>query len=376
MRFGLSFASHPDCVDLAVRAESAGYDTVWLYDSPALGSDPYVTLVLAANATSTIDLGIGVAVPMLRLPHVLATTVGTLNHYAAGRLRIGLGTGFTGALSIGARPANWSLMAETTQLVRAWLRDEEATMTVDGIPRTVRHLHPGRGHLNTTDEVPLYVSATGPRGQKVAGSLGDGLWTISVDRRPDGAWLKTETAVPREIAHARGQGQYPVILLTAAAIRGGGEAPDSDRLRSFLGPWVTTYLHSVFPIRADLATATTGSTGVSSLSGPTGEDSLLSEARRAYAEKVIRSLPPDAPWLAQHTGHSIFVRPEEQEFVTADLIEHLSLVGTVDELVREIKDLEDAGLTELVWQVVPGHEDEIERFASEIIHHPDLRPAS
>ena len=367
LRFGISFASHPDCVDLVRQAEAVGYDAAWYYDSPALGSDPFVILALTAQATSTIDLGLGVAVPALRLPHVLATAVGTLNVYAPGRLRLGLGTGFTGALSIGARPTPWSLMAETSRLVRNWLNDENAEMTVDGITRQVRHLHPNRGHLNTSSPVPLYISATGPRGQRVATDVGDGLWTISVDRRPTPEWLASDVTPAVERAHAAGHTDFPVALLTAAAVQQEGEPLDSDRLRSFIGPWITTYLHSAFPIFANHPFDPDSATGTSALSGPAEGDDLLAKARQEYFESVIHHLPDDAPWLSQHTGHSIFVRPEEQEFITAELIEHLALVGPAERLLTEIAALEAGGLTELVWQVIPGHEDEIETFARQVI---------
>lgn len=368
MRFGVSFASHPDCLELVPRIERAGYDSVWFYDSPALGSDPFVVLALVAQRSTAIDLGIGVAVPSLRMPHVLATAIGTLAVFAPGRLRLGLGTGFTAALSIGARPATWETMVEHVNVVRGWLRDETVRLTVNGIQRPARHLHAGRGHLNTGDPVPLLVGATGPRGLQIAGDIGDGLWTISVDRRPDPGQLATDIGVARTRAVARGATDFPAVLLTAVAVQQPGESADSARLRSFLGPWVTTYLHSVFPIFAGSAfDGRSAAAAASRLSGPSKASPVVRDAERRYLETVIRKLPPDAPWLTQHTGHSVFVREEEQPFITAEVIEALALVGSPDALMREIAALEVAGVTELVWQVVPGHEDEIELFATKVI---------
>ena len=254
-------------------------------------------LALTAQVTSTIGLGIGVAVPKLRQAHVLATAVGTLNVYAPGRLRLGLGTGFTGALSIGARPTTWAQMIEHTQVVRGWLHGDEVTMTVDGVSRSIRHLHSNLHHLNTDDEVPIYISATGPRGLRVAGEIADGLWTISVDQRPTPEWLTTQAGLATTLAHEHGRANFPITLLTAAAVQGDGEPLDSDRLRSFLGPWVTTYLHSVFPIQAgrpvDEATLRAGQ---SSLNGPAQTDHLLTELQSAI------SMPSSASFQPRHHG--------------------------------------------------------------------------
>ena len=250
MRFGISFASSLLAVELLPQAEELGYDVAWFYDTPAVNSDPFVVMALATQVTKSMDLGLGVAIPHLRMPHVLGTAIGTLNVLAPGRILLGFGTGFTGALSIGARPTSWEMLADHLRVVRGWMAGDEVQMTVAGVQRPVRHMHPDRGYINTVNEVPIYVSAVGPKGLAIAGELADGLFTLSVDRRPNPDLLAESIAQARSGAQARGV-SMPAVLLTGVAVQGIDEPVDSERLRSFLGPWVTTYFHSMHAFIAE-----------------------------------------------------------------------------------------------------------------------------
>ncbi len=60
MDIGICVASHVGDIDYIVRAEALGYTHAWLADSQMLWSDCYATLALAADRTSTINLGTGV----------------------------------------------------------------------------------------------------------------------------------------------------------------------------------------------------------------------------------------------------------------------------------------------------------------------------
>ena len=79
---------HPDdrSPELAVLAESLGYRRVWVYDSPALGADVWVTLARIAERTSRIGLGPGVLVPSLRHVMVTAAALATVEAIAPGRV--------------------------------------------------------------------------------------------------------------------------------------------------------------------------------------------------------------------------------------------------------------------------------------------------
>src|ERR1700679_4191541 len=70
----LSFACPPGVrsVENSKIAEKLGYERAWLFDSPALYTDIWISLARIADATERIGLGTGVAVPSMRhpwLPH-------------------------------------------------------------------------------------------------------------------------------------------------------------------------------------------------------------------------------------------------------------------------------------------------------------------
>src|SRR5688500_3362526 len=79
MELGICVASKIDDVDYIVRAEQLGYTSAWVADSQMLWSDPYAVLALAADRTSTIRLGIGVAVAPIRPAPVTAAAIATIS---------------------------------------------------------------------------------------------------------------------------------------------------------------------------------------------------------------------------------------------------------------------------------------------------------
>ena len=87
--------------ELAARAESRGWDGVFLwdhiaYDAPvAVGAiaDPWITLAAVATATSRVRLGAMVTPLPRRRPHGLARETVTLDRLSGGRLIFGAGLG-------------------------------------------------------------------------------------------------------------------------------------------------------------------------------------------------------------------------------------------------------------------------------------------
>jgi probable F420-dependent oxidoreductase len=81
--------------DLAKAAEGAkgqeakGFDGLWAAET---NHDPFLALTLAAEHTSRIELGTGIAVAFARSPMALAQTAYNLNAFAEGRLLLGLGS--------------------------------------------------------------------------------------------------------------------------------------------------------------------------------------------------------------------------------------------------------------------------------------------
>ena len=69
--------------------EEAGYDGCWTGE---INHDPFLPLLLAAEHTSTIEVGTSIAVAFARNPMTIASTAWDLQAYSRGRFLLGLGT--------------------------------------------------------------------------------------------------------------------------------------------------------------------------------------------------------------------------------------------------------------------------------------------
>ena len=113
MRFGIHLpqygrvASAAAVSEAAQHAEALGFADVWVsdhvvhpaaqtYPSPYL-VDPFVTLTWAAASTSTIGLGTSVTVAPQYHPLWLANTTASIDAMSGGRLKLGVGVGWSEA---------------------------------------------------------------------------------------------------------------------------------------------------------------------------------------------------------------------------------------------------------------------------------------
>ncbi len=91
--------------------------------------DPYLSLMTAANATSTLRLGTGIALLMERDIFSQAKTIATLDRLSNGRLMIGTGVGWNREEfeNISPHPFNkrYAVLRETVEATRAiWTQDD------------------------------------------------------------------------------------------------------------------------------------------------------------------------------------------------------------------------------------------------------------
>jgi 5,10-methylenetetrahydromethanopterin reductase len=91
------------CLEGRGRAEALGFSHGWFYDTQMLCADAFVAMALAAVNTSRIRLGTGVLIPSNRIAPVTANALASLSKLAPVRIDLGLGTGFTGRNTMGAR---------------------------------------------------------------------------------------------------------------------------------------------------------------------------------------------------------------------------------------------------------------------------------
>ncbi|WIM97415.1 LLM class flavin-dependent oxidoreductase [Actinoplanes oblitus] len=97
-------------LDLARRAEAAGFHTLYCADHPGSCASPFVSLAAAAAVTSTLRLGSYVVNAGIREPLLLASDVATLDLVSGGRAVLGIGAGHT--------PAEWAAVGRERPDVR------------------------------------------------------------------------------------------------------------------------------------------------------------------------------------------------------------------------------------------------------------------
>ena len=81
-------------------------------------------------------------------------------------------------------------------------------------------------------------------------------------------------------------------------------------------------------------------------------------AYKEYADRRFANHP--AYYLKLHDGHGLYVQPEEERFVTAELIRHTTMTGTPKDLLARLHALEAEGVRQVAF--IPNL-DALERFA-------------
>lgn len=157
----------PDLLDMIRHIEEAGFDGAGILDSQMICRDTFVTLGLAASATSTLRLFPAVTNPFGRIPSVMAGAAQTVAEMAPGRTKVIIGTGYTSASTIGRRPATLRQMRQCITEVRTLLAGD--TVEYNGMSNRLDFA--GR---NGEESVPVLMAASGPRSLQLAGEVADG----------------------------------------------------------------------------------------------------------------------------------------------------------------------------------------------------------
>lgn len=291
----------PDCVAHARLAEELGYRRVWLYDSPALYPDVWVSLARIAEATDRIGFGPAVLVPSLRHVLVTANAIATVDGLAPGRLEVAIGTGFTARLALGQPALPWAEVERYVRQLRGLLAGE--TVTVDG---SLVRLMPPDGYLDLPVTVPMLIAANGPKGLAVARELGDGVMTV-------GATF----------------GDFDrCTVLTFGTVLDAGEDAGSERAISAAGPMAAVVYHGIYEANpAD----------VEGLPG--------GQAWRA----VIDAIPERSRHLALHEDHFVAVTERDRSVLTGEVLSMFTWTGESAELAARLEALEAGGATEVLF---------------------------
>jgi 5,10-methylenetetrahydromethanopterin reductase len=319
MGLGLScaFATSLSTPSHVALAERLGYQRAWLYDSPALYPDVWMTLAECAAATDRIGLGPGVLIPSLRHPLVTASAIAHLENRAPGRVMVGVGSGFTGRVAMGKRPTAWAKVAEYVTVVGELL----AGRTTEWDGAAIRMLHADGFAPARPIAVPFVLGVSGPLGQETARQLGVGVLNKSA-------------------LHG-----FPYCGVVAfGTVVGDSENPLDDRVMAAAGHAVAVGLH-----------------GAAERIAPNEMSADVARWLDAYAD-----VPAGERHLAMHDLHLVGVTDRDRPHITADSMRKFA--RTRDEWLAQFAHMAAAGAHEVVYQPAgPDIPGELERFA-ELVH--------
>jgi 5,10-methylenetetrahydromethanopterin reductase len=330
LKISAQFATSLHSPEHIATAERLGYERAWLFDIPHEGPDVWMMLALAAQRTTTIGLGPGVLVPDLRHVMVNASATASLTALAPGRVAVAFGTGFAGARALGEAPTSWSHLRDYVIAFRGLLNGE----TVDWRDTRIRMMHPSGHAPERPIDVPILISALGPKGLAVATELADGLFTVNGQTRFASRFDWAALGV------------HGTVLAD-------GEPLDSVRVRETAGPGNALAYHAAYEFGGDVTAL------------PGGDVWLDTVNQAPFAERH----------LAVHDQHLVGLNHADTAAWAAGswkAITQTTLTGTAHEVGRRVEEIAAQGVTEIIYQPTgPNIPGELAAFYSAVRGAPN-----
>jgi 5,10-methylenetetrahydromethanopterin reductase len=313
-RFGGTPQPAAEIGRLAKRFEELGWDGLVLGEDHGVLPDPYVTLALAAAATTRLKLGTGVAVP-IRHPFLAANAIATLHAASRGRTLFSFGRGDGGLASVGRPPISVSDFEEYVERIQCYLRCEDVPAG-DG-SSTLSKLFEYDPSLSGP-KPPIDVSATGPKVIDLAARRADSI-TFAVGA--DAARLRERIARAKAARTTAGLDPETFTVgcyVPAAVATHGDRASARDVIR---GAVLRHARFSAF------------------------EGKLLDDVGATDQAAVLRAM--DA--TRDHAKR----RPKSADFAVAsvlddEFVDRFAIVGTPDECAERFKEIIATGVDRIV----------------------------
>ncbi len=325
MQFG--FTLKPDhslerTIDLTRRAEAAGFEYGWLFDSHVLWREPYVLLTLMAQATNRMRLGTCVTNPATREPSVTASALAVLDELSGGRMDLGIGRGDSARRVLGKPPTTMVTLEEAIVAIKGLV--EGRSVTYEGTELRL----PWTGNWT----LPVWVAGYGPMALAMTGRIADGVILQLAD--PDlVAWFVGQIRAA-EVAAGRPAGS---VLVQAAAPAHVGELEDCRERTRWFPALVSNHvvdLVNKYP-REELPESLTGY-----VRDRTGYDYL----------------------------HHAEVGSSNAGFVGDEVTDRFCVIGSVDHHLAKLRRLAEVGVDQFNVYLMNGDEEEmLEIYGRDII---------
>lgn len=306
----------------ARRAEELNYDGIFVGESHLSSIDSFQTLASCAMITQRVLLGIAVTNLIFRHPTVIAGAAASLNEISQGRAIMGLGTGDGPVYTQGLKALPMKQFEEGIRLIRKLVRGEKANFSTGAI---------GLG-FTLHQPAPIYVSAEGPKGLKLAGRSADGVILGTGFDLKVYDWAKEKI---REGAAATGRKESDVAIIAAGMLC---VRDDGNEARRIVRNRIANRAHHNF--------------------------------RFTYETVPPEELDGVKKFMA---GFDVMKPMEDRvdpDLVNDYLVHRFSIAGTPAECIERIEELKAAGVEHLMLTAARKvYHESVEIFATKVIPH-------
>src|SRR5437867_3060576 len=298
---------------------------MWVADSSLHARYCYSYLTLVARHTTRVRLGPNCTHPYTRHPAINLNAIATIDEISGGRAIMNLGAGDRPVTEVGYQPAKMKVIREMVEVCRRLLAEEKVDYAGEAWS-----LHQATLHYKIRPDIPIYLTASGPKMLQMAGELADGI-VFMPGTYPD----CVKFALSQIESGARKAGRSLADLDVAWC---GIGSIGRDRKKALEeSRWIAAWFPQTSPQYAALA-------------GVPAE--LSQRIREAYSGGHFH----DAQAAAAP--------------VTEEMIERLTLAGTPADVRQRIRALVDLGVNHIEWLTINADRAAAAQlFADEVIAH-------
>lgn len=329
MKFGVCFIPLENWTTIPrymKLAENQGFEYGWLTDSHIIWNDVYQYLTLCAAQTPHLRLGPLVTNPVTRHPSVVASAIATLNLISGGRAVLGIGKGDSAVRTLGIQPAKLKPFKQSVDFIRRLSRGEE--VNCEG---ALVQMQWAKG------TIPLYIAAYGPKTLEFAGQIADGV-VLQIGAPSVIKWCIQHIRAGAE-KMGRDMRDIDIVAATACCISRGDIQAARNQVR-WLPAMVSNHV----------------------------VDLLSRYQRSELPDDLVTDMDLIKDYDYREHAHK---DAEHARYVTDDVVDKFTIIGTPEECVQKITELQALGVTQVCLYLVSMDDamikSTIKTFGKEII---------
>ncbi len=303
-------------------ADSANMWLAGTYDSHFLWQEPWIHYATWAISTRNIHIGPFVTNPLTRHITVTASAAATLSVVSQNRAFIGLGRGDSAVRTMKKSPASLDVLESSIQRLRRLTSGEP--VLIDGAEVRIPWAN---------ERVPIYVAAYGPKALELAGRVGDGVILQIADPQ--------------------------VIKWSLERVRRGAKAI-GRKLENF-----EVISASAWCIDSDITRARKETKWFPAMVSNHAIDLLAKYPREELPESLVKGMERRGGYdyweHARKDAHHL-------DFVTDEMIDQFSVIGSVSSVLQRIEELRSVGVTAAVAYLLgDDYENQTSQMAKKVV---------